>query len=178
MCVKIDLSCLELEPVSFDERFTVEPERLDSEVLSTPVVVRLEGEVRPHGDGVSVLGRFRADGRVACSRCLETAAWTVDEHYSVEFQRAASAPVDEELGLDEKDLDIAFLEGEELDLMELATEQILLALPMRILCNESCAGLCPTCGANRNRTETCDCTPDVDPRWQALAGLAGSGSDS
>ena len=176
--MKIDLSSLELEPISFDERLAVEPERLESEVVSAPVGVRLDGTVRPHGDAVSVIGRFRADGQVACSRCLETAPWTVDEHFSVEYQRASSAPMDDELNLDENELDVAFLEGEELDLMELAVEQILLALPMRILCNESCAGLCPTCGVNLNQTEGCECPPEVDPRWHALAGLSGSGSDS
>ena len=77
--MKIDISCLEQEPLAFDERFTVEPERLDNEVVTTPVTVRLEGEVRADGEAVTVFGRFRAEGTVACSRCLDEVEWTVDE---------------------------------------------------------------------------------------------------
>ena len=73
---------------------------------------------------------------------------------------------------------MSFLEGNEIDLLELAAEQILLTLPMRILCDEACAGLCPTCGANRNAGTACDCQPEIDPRWQALASLKNSHSES
>lgn len=176
--VKFDISCLEQEPLTFNERFSVEPERLDNEVVTTPVTVRLEGEVRADGEAVTVFGRFLAGGRVACSRCLDDVEWTVDEPYSVEYRWPATTPLEDEVGLDEDDLDVSFLEGNELDLMELAAEQILLALPMRILCDEGCAGLCPTCGANRNRAVACECTPEVDPRWQALAGLKNPQSES
>ena len=176
--VKIDISCLEQEPLDFDERFTVVPERLDSDVVAAPVSVRLQGEVRAEGEAVTVLGRIRADGTVACSRCLDDVEWTVDESFAVEYRWPASTPTEDEVGLDEDDLDVSFLEGNELDLLELAAEQILLALPMRILCDEDCAGLCPTCGANRNRPVACECPPEVDPRWQALAGLKNSSTES
>lgn len=176
--MKIDISCLEQEPLQFSERFTVGPERLDNDVVTTPVTVRLEGEVRADGEAVTVFGRFRAEGTVACSRCLDEVEWSVKEPYSVEYRWPANAPIEDEVGLDEDDLDVSFLEGNELDLLELAAEQILLALPMRILCDEGCAGLCPTCGANRNRGAVCECPPEVDPRWQALAGLKTPPSES
>ena len=176
--MKIDISSLEQEPLFFDERLSVESERLDTEGVTAPVAVHLEGEVRPDGDAVTAFGRFRAEGELACSRCLEKALWKVDEPFSVDYRRPSTAPLDDEIGLDEDDLDVSFLEGEELDLLELAAEQVLLTLPMRILCNENCAGLCPTCGANRNRDSACECPPEVDPRWKALEGLAGSGSES
>jgi len=35
-------------------------------------------------------------------------------------------------------------------------DELLLALPMGPLCREDCAGICPTCGANRNLTP-CHC---------------------
>jgi uncharacterized protein len=176
--VKIDISGLEQEPLHFDERFAVEPERLDNEVVATPVTVQLEGDVRAEAGAVFVTGRVRARGTVACSRCLEDVDWTVDEPMSLEYRWAESAPLEDEIGLDDDDLDVSFLEGSELDLLELAAEQILLALPMRILCDEDCRGLCPTCGANRNAGEACSCPPDVDPRWQALAALKNSQSES
>ena len=176
--VKIDISSIEQEPVTFDERLTVEADRLDSEVLTSQVEVRLDGEARPHGGSVSVFGRFRATSQVACSRCLEAVPWSVEESYSVEYRRTPDAVEEDEVGLEEDDLDEVFLEEEAIDLVDLAAEQILLALPMRILCDENCAGLCPTCGANRNADGACDCPPENDPRWRALEGLSGSSPES
>jgi uncharacterized protein len=43
-----------------------------------------------------------------------------------------------------------------------------LEVPMKPLCREECAGLCPQCGAHLNR-EKCDCRrEEIDPRWQKL----------
>jgi len=176
--VKIDVSKFEQEPLRFDEEFSVDPDRLDCEQVTAPMRVRLKGEVRPRSGFVTVAGNCRVEGSVACSRCLEPVQWEVDEDLSVDYRTPSATPLDAELGLEKDDLDVAFLEGDKLDLAELAAEQILLALPMRVVCNESCAGLCPRCGANRNRDGACTCEPEVDPRWHALADLAGKDHSS
>ena len=176
--MKVNLSTIEQEPLRFDERLQVGPERLDNEVVTAPVAVHLEGEVRSYDGSFTVSGRCEADGSLACSRCLEPVAWHVDENFSVEYRRPGAAQIGEEVGLEEDDLNVAFIEGDELDMVEIAAEQVLLALPMRIVCNESCAGLCPRCGENLNQVGLCTCPPEVDPRWQALADLGGTGPDS
>jgi uncharacterized protein len=59
----------------------------------------------------------------------------------------------------------------ELDLTELAREQILLNLPSQVFCREDCQGLCQKCGANLNLID-CSCEEsEVDPRWAALRNL-------
>jgi len=176
--VKIDISKLEHEPLSFDEELCVEADRLDTDQVAGPIAVHLSGEVRPHGEVYSISGRCSADGSLVCSRCLEPVTWSVEENFSFEYRLSTAAPLDDEAALDEADLEVAFLQGEELDLAELAAEQVLLAMPMRILCETSCAGLCPRCGANLNMVDDCGCRPEVDPRWQALADLAGSTRES
>ena len=178
VCVKIDVSKFGQEPLRFNEEFSVEPDRLDCDQVTTPMRVRLEGEVRPSNGFFTVAGDCRMEGSVACSRCLEPVSWGVDEEFSVDYRAPAATSLDAELGLDQDELDVAFLESDTLDLADLAAEQILLALPMRVVCDESCAGLCPRCGANRNRDGACTCEPEVDPRWQALAGLAGEDHSS
>jgi uncharacterized protein len=72
--------------------------------------------------------------------------------------------------LHERDLDFAVFENEQIDLDELVLEQLELSLPSRVLCSEECRGLCPQCGADLN-VEQCNCKPQIDPRWQALADL-------
>jgi uncharacterized protein len=176
--VKIDISKLEHEPLRFDEELRVEAERLGPDQVAGPVTVHLVGEVRPLEGVFSISGRCAAEGPLSCSRCLEPVPWQVAEDYSVEYRMPAMAPLDAEAALDENELDVAFLRGHELDLAEFAAEQILLALPMRILCHTSCAGLCPRCGANLNDVDDCGCEPEVDPRWGALADLAGSTRES
>jgi uncharacterized protein len=176
--VKIDISKLAHEPLRFDEELLVDAERLDSEQVAGPIVVHLEGEVRPHGDVFSIIGRCSAEGKLSCSRCLEPVAWSVGEDFSIEYRVPAAAPLDAEAGLEDEDLDVVFLQGEELDLAELAAEQVLLAMPMRIVCQPNCAGLCSRCGANLNNDGECACEPEVDPRWEALADLAGGTSES
>jgi uncharacterized protein len=176
--VKVDLSVLDDEPLRFEESFQLEPDRLDSEQVAGPVAVRLVGEVRPHDDGFSVSGHCHGDGPLTCSRCLEPVPWNIDEEFSIEYRQPLTTPLDAEIDLDEADLDVSFLDGSELDLAALAAEQVFLAMPMRIVCNPDCAGLCPRCGANLNNDNDCGCEPEVDPRWSTLADLSGGTQSS
>ncbi len=176
--MKVDFSILEQGPLRFDERLRIEPDGLDSEVVAAPVAVHLVGEMRSYEGDFTVSGRCEVEGSLACSRCLEPVPWQVEENFSVEYRQPGTSQTGEEVGLEEDDLEVAFIEGDELKLEEIAAEQVLLALPMRIVCDESCSGLCPKCGENLNREGACSCPPEVDPRWQTLADLGGSGPDS
>ena len=50
-------------------------------------------------------------------------------------------------------------------------EALLLEAPSTPLCREACAGICPTCGADRNLAAcTCD-NRQTDDRWAALDAL-------
>ena len=46
--------------------------------------------------------------------------------------------------------------GDEIELDRIVNEAILFALPAQILCRDDCRGLCPDCGADRNKDE-CNC---------------------
>ena len=173
MRVKIDLSQLESEPLRFDERLTLEAEHLDPDQVAEEFSVQLEGPVRAIGLGFSVDGSFEAAGKLSCGRCLEPVQWRSREQFGVEYRRRETHPDKDEVALDEGDLSVAFLTDNMLDLSRLAVEQVLLALPMRVLCTEECAGLCPKCGANLNIADACRCEPDTDPRWDALRDVAG-----
>jgi len=173
VCVNIDLSRIETEPVSFDEELSLAGDRLDSAQLDGVISVHIVGSVRPAGVGFLVDGSFSAAGKLRCSRCLESVPWQVEEKFAVDYRRPESAPRESELALGGHELDVDFLVGETIDINEVAAEQVLLTLPMRIVCDEACAGLCPRCGANRNLEGGCRCEPEVDPRWEALQDLSG-----
>ncbi|HVH01087.1 MAG TPA: DUF177 domain-containing protein [Miltoncostaeaceae bacterium] len=102
-----------------------------------------------------------------CWRCLEEARVRLSVE-SEEFQAEGRGPDDPF----DDDLDSAYVEDGRLDLAGWARDAIAESVPALILCREDCAGLCPTCGANRNEVD-CGCVPDeTDPRWDALRGLS------
>jgi uncharacterized protein len=75
--------------------------------------------------------------------------------------------------MQDKDSEIAFYEGDGVELNEILREQILLAMPIKTVCRDACKGLCPQCGKNLNIAE-CQCVPIAgDPRWDALKDLRG-----
>ena len=124
-----------------------------------PVV--LEVTLASYPGGITADGTVTAGWRGECRRCGGPVSGRVDARVKERFAPTGGTHRDEE----------AYpLSGDELDLEPLARDAVLLELPLAPLCAEDCAGLCPTCGANRN-TETCDCSPAVDPRWAALDAL-------
>jgi uncharacterized protein len=124
-------------------------------------------------------GTFKGELTVACSRCISPVVLVIDEKLRVTFMPAhevpdddAPAPADDDEGAEVavEDLDVFPFDGEKIDLEPLFREQFVLAIPYAPLCSETCKGLCPQCGINRN-TATCTCEPPIDPRLAGLKGL-------
>ena len=166
----IDLRDIEDGPLEFVDEIEIAFDRLDPDQVAGPILVRIQGSVVSLGDGYTLAGVLRAEGNILCSRCLAPVRWDGEERFSVELRFPVDVAEDE-LELGEADMDVIFLKSDQLDLAELAAEQVMLGLPMRALCRSDCAGLCPTCGADRNLDRKCGCEPDTDPRWDALRAL-------
>lgn len=151
--------------------------RVDAELPADDPVWE-EGDFRPV-DAVRVtgrlssagVGRFYFSGRIAgaaaasCRRCLDD---NVQVRVEEEVQLLLVEPGADEA--DEPDVFLIDVREHILDLRPAIREVWLLAVPAFALCRESCLGLCPTCGVNRNLAE-CSCTPAIDPRWSALTSL-------
>ena len=123
-------------------------------------------------------GEYIADGEVTftadltCSRCAEPYPFANPSTFHVRFRPRPEASTEEEVEItDAEELDVEFYSEPAVPLRELALEQVQLSIPMKPLCDESCLGLCPTCGVNRTR-EKCSCDDSVvDERWGALRNL-------
>ncbi len=137
----------------------------DVEVLD-PVVGR--ARVQPSGRDVFVTGRVQTRVRCRCVRCLSPFTRELSETFHLTFVEGL------DLGAGEHELHPEELELESLvegvvDLTRTAIEQLLLGIPAHPVCGEACRGLCPWCGADRNR-EACTCAgPAPDPRLAVLA---------
>jgi len=159
-------------PQSYDATFNdVTVADLDREEVSAAGPVRIEARAEKVAEGeYAVDGTVQFAADFTCSRCLEPYPFANTSSFHVRFRpRPAATPENEEVEITEaEELDVEFYIEREVPLRHLALEQVQLSIPMKPLCDESCLGLCPNCGANRNR-ESCTCeTSVVDERWGAL----------
>lgn len=120
-------------------------------------------EVQKFGDKYFLKVHLVTLAHYSCDRCLEE----YDRDLTADFQLVYSK--EERIGVvDDDDFRVLGEKQTEIDLREDIRENILLVIPMKHLCEETCKGLCPRCGANLN-FEQCDCQQEViDPRWEAL----------
>jgi uncharacterized protein len=133
------------------QRYQADPE---------PVPVQLDVS-RMTGGGYALRLVFRAAFVGPCMRCLRDAEAPVE---------VEAREVDQPGGGEE--LDSPYVAGEVLDVAAWAHDAFALATPLKVLCREDCAGLCPVCAADLNeagpehRHE-----PAPDPRWAKLREL-------
>jgi uncharacterized protein len=124
-------------------------------MLSATLLLSMEGRE------LETSGSFVAEGETACDRCSETVFVRIDKEFRTVFvPRDRRPPEAGDLELSPGDLDIAFYDGAGIEVNDIFWEQVALALPVKILCREDCRGVCPACGANRNRTK-CDCAAEA-----------------
>ena len=96
------------------------------------------------------------------ARCA-TAAWVrasfpISTTFDLFYRPVSFIARDEEVEIDEGEAELGFYEKNGIELEDVLREQVLLALPMQRVCSESCKGICPGCGKNRNE-HACGCAP-------------------
>jgi uncharacterized protein len=133
--------------------------------------VETEGSAELTGSDISLQGHLSTTVEVGCARCLEPIGERVEKEFDLFYRPVQTIAKEEEVEIGDAELEIGFYQGRGLLLEDALKEQILLALPMKSLCQPDCRGLCPQCGENRNLV-TCGCSPAAgDSRWAPLAGL-------
>ena len=114
------------------------------------------------GDVIKVTGRLETTVTTPCSRCLAPVinplALQIELAYVVDGNEDAATVEDVEVLSEEIGL-IPFT-GPDIDLRADLEQEVIMALPLRSLCQEQCRGLCPVCGCDLNRS-SCDCEPSV-----------------
>ncbi len=125
--------------------------------------------------GVFAQCSFQTSARCFCSRCLapyqQPLRLALEEEYFSKVDQAGGQ------GLPISDPDsFALDEHHILHLDEAFRQYLMTSLPMQPLCREGCLGLCPRCGADRNRA-SCTCPQESrDPRWSPLRQLSALGA--
>ena len=137
--------------------------------LSEPVTV--SGKVRLAGNEVFVNGHVETRAQVECDRCLQPVEMPVSADFALEYITGSEYESSGAAELTEEEMSVSVFDGQAIDVDEIVKEQIVLAVPTRMLCREDCKGICPECGTDRNTGECSCATDETDPRWAALKNL-------
>ena len=135
-------------------------EGLDVGLVGVPDDIRMELILEAMDAGVLVQGSVAGTFAGSCRRCL--AEIVTPFNISVaEIYRPVSEVWEEGYVVTHTSI----------DLERMVRDTVGLEIPVNPLCRADCAGLCPTCGTDRN-TNPCDCPAELgDLRWAALKEL-------
>lgn len=138
---------------------------------------RLKMRIEKIGSEVIIRGSVSAEIGLSCSRCLKDFREKVIAPFNVVYHPIGEFIKEDKTELSAQELEVGFYKGDELNIGELLKEQLLLSIPLKPLCNDSCKGICPRCGADLN-TERCRCNiKSIDPRLEPLKEYFGKRKD-
>jgi uncharacterized protein len=159
------------------ERKVLEAALTESEGFSLVAPGTLNVAFRKVSGQVHVKGSFDAQVSCPCRRCTKDVKLDLPVSFSLRMIREQPKEEDEDGDVplkpsrkrrqaredDEQALEAASFEldeidaepfdGKTIDLDPIVREQVLLALPVTVLCREDCKGLCSTCGGDLNEQD-------------------------
>jgi uncharacterized protein len=111
-------------------------------------------------DCVHMKGKIEGELSLNCSRCAKKFTFSLLRKFSQTFvldpKKVQLAGPDFFRETENDDIDVTFMDSDEIDLQEVISEQVFLERPFQPLCSEDCKGLCLKCGVDLN-TASCDC---------------------
>lgn len=127
--MRVDVKDILIEDTGFSRDYTFigETPELDEVTLVAP----LEGEVtvtKLEETNLQAEGRFRTEISLECHRCLNTFEKSVEHNFSRTY---AKKPIDDELPIEDKQIDVAYA----------IRDEILVRLPLKVLCKNDCLGV-------------------------------------
>lgn len=114
---------------------------------------------RTGGKKVEISADIELTLMIPCDRCLEEVKTQIKIHTSREVDLSKTEEEKRET-LEE----VNYIDGTMFDAEKFAYGEILMNIPMKILCRKDCKGICNRCGANLNYKD-CGCdTTELDPQ--------------
>jgi uncharacterized protein len=142
-------------------QFSAEGSVLDLEFAS---LVSVHVSLEKAGSQIFLTGTVQTEGTFTCDRCLASFTRPLSSTYRMYYLFDSA-----EAGrFDPAEVQVISTSLSIIDITDDVRQTLLLAVPLKLVCSETCKGLCPTCGTNWN-LEVCDCHEEVaDPRWEEL----------
>ncbi len=159
--MQISISEVKRQPqqtLAFDERISFpEWDFLGAHAVSGVEPFSVKGKVYSLDRKLWIHFSYEGMVHFVCDRCLKS------------NDRLLKGEVKSELSdVDEFDVEWLVIRDGHIDLTEALTDDIVVHLPIQLVCEETCKGLCPHCGLNLNH-EQCNCNQEqIDPRLEGL----------
>jgi len=156
--VRITVEELELHPIVVSKTYA--PGTLDYHGADFRQVApaKVDAVAELVGSEIRIRGRVGTSLEVCCDRCLVSVTIPVEQDFDLSYRPVSTIARAEEVELPEDELEVGFFSGDGIELADVVTEQVILSVPMKVVCRTDCRGLCPVCGANLN-FEKCGCPP-------------------
>lgn len=156
---------LSSEEKTVQKQISYEAEVFESGLESFPIIKKtpldLTMTVMEKGK-VLLTGAMQLTFQMNCHRCLKDVSYDLNLSFEENISK-------EDIEADTQDKEEqSFLEGYQLDTEKLIHNEILMNLPMKVLCRKDCKGICKQCGKDLNLGE-CGCDDFVpDPRMAMI----------
>ncbi len=132
-----------------------------------------KGQLSSTGEDYLLRGRLRGTVKMPCARCLEPARLLLDSELSVIYVEREGELQEDEADDDLNAPDVVPFQDGIINIGPELRDELMLAVPVSVLCREDCLGLCAVCGGNRNENP-CDCVErqrQSESKFAALAKL-------
>ena len=114
--------------------------------------IKVDGTIQNNTGIVTLQFSVEFKLKILCDRCIKVFC----RDYFYEFEHIIVKQLNTNSdGYD----DYIVAEGESVDLNEIAISDLLLQLPLKMLCDEDCKGLCSVCGCDLNEC-VCSCSKE------------------
>jgi len=107
---------------------------------------------------IRIRGHLATRLNASCDRCLAPVGIPIEHDFDLFYRPMETIAREEEIEVPEDEAEVGFYSGDSIELADVVTEQVILSVPMKIVCRTGCLGLCPVCGVDRN-LEKCRCSP-------------------
>jgi uncharacterized protein len=168
--VRITLAELELHRIVAAESYA--PGSLDYHGAAfrqtAPLNITATAELQ--GGEIRIRGHLATKLEASCDRCLGGVELPVDTDFDLLYRPIQTIATEEEIEIPRDEMEVGFFDGDGIELADVATEQVILFVPMKVVCRSDCRGLCPVCGTNLNLAQ-CNCAvgPQRDSPFASLA---------
>lgn len=163
--MKYDLTQLisqKINEIEIDSKLTFKQDdelSMSDSYNSAPVMVT--GAIKRNGKNFSLELKYESTWSYNCGRCLTPTDYVIEGEIIRSIVKERNDVEDENV----------YVESAVIDLYDVIYNDIVLNLPLQVMCDDDCKGLCPDCGINLN-TETCQCEDEnIDPRLAKLKNL-------
>ena len=159
------------EPVGTQRDYVVYS-TLESPKETSGSIVQGEARLARVNQGILLNASLRVSATCLCSRCLQDFNASLELRFSEVYLPTIDINTGTDLHVSEEAAPFFLLnDHHELDITEAVRQSVIVALPMKPLCKEDCAGLCHYCGENLNLGCICE-SNELDSRWAPLLEIA------